>query len=232
LREADIEDTGELARIVNDHLPMLRELVHRPGSTWTVRFTSTTGRQEGITFRVQERRGVPYRYLALQRQSDGARVDLLWVTKGQLPAVRLVDAQGNALVTIGLRDLLAADAEQPLTPQDLLSLGVKAVALALLVWLGATVSRAVLTVLATLALLAMVLGLLAVGAGILAPFLSQLLARTGLRQEDLERILQIGQEELRRLLAEIIRFLQGCSSGEDLSRCLAPALQRQATASF
>jgi hypothetical protein len=234
-RRADLvlqeEEIGELARIVHDHIPTLRELVQKPGSTWTVWFPLPTGSQEGITFRVQEKRGVPYRSLQLQRESDRAQVDMLWTTKHQLPAVRLVKAQGDVIATVGLHDLLPADAGQPLTPQDLVSLGVKAVALGLLVWLGASVSRAVLSVLATLALLAMALGLLAVGAGIVAPFLGQLLARTGLRREDLDKLLQLGQEELRRLLAEVMRFLQGCS-GEDLARCLSPELQRQAATPF
>lgn len=172
------ESNVQLADVLDQHFTTLWELARNPGKQWKVSIPTSTG-PDVLTFVFQEKGNVPYRHVRLSRQSNGQAVDLLWGWKGSLPSVRLVDPAGNLVADIGFKDVVRESSDTgKLKPRDFLDIGVKAVAVGLAVWLGASVARVVLGAIAFLAFGTMVLGLLVIGVGILAPIASQLLEET------------------------------------------------------
>lgn len=155
-----------------------------------------------------------YRRVVAQRQSDGDIVEFHLETDGLSPKLVLRRrSNGQRVATIGFNDVARRsrlpEAHAQLTATDLLSIGTQVFAVALAIWLGASISRAVLGALAFIAFNAMVIGIILAAIGLLTPIVRALLDFVGLQTfGDATAFFRRVVDELRLLFDQVVSFLR------------------------
>jgi len=154
-------------------LERIRTLAKNPGEELSVNFPTVAGTEKTLIFSFQKKKGVAHPHLVIRRD-DGRRLSLLHEGRGPLPAIRFIGDDGKPLVSLG--DHLKRGWEaimDRLYGEDTIAIGIKAVALALAVWIGATIGKVVLAALAFVAFFAVVISLIFVGAAAIVTLLGK-----------------------------------------------------------
>jgi hypothetical protein len=139
-------DETQLANLVKQQLPRLKQLAQNPGTSLRIGIPNGRG-MEVLAFSLVDNGAKNYRHLRVVRESTGEAVNLLWGMKGLLPSIRVADDKGNTisrngrLLEIGFSDVSKSKGRQAL---DWIAIGVKVAAVAFALWLGAQIGRAIL----------------------------------------------------------------------------------------
>ncbi len=215
---ADIMLTGsdtELAETAGRQFSRLWDMTQNPGREVTVGF-SAAGTAEVLRMSFVKNQSADYSHLRIVRQSTGEAANLLWGLENFLPAIKLADDTGRPLVKDGREmavDFSSAKvvSESALASIDLLELGAKVAIIALAIWLGAAVGKAILAAIGFIAFNAMVLGLLVLALGAISPLLEKIGDITGWKVEDVKGFIESGTDRLKeffegsqRLLDEVL----------------------------
>ncbi|MEW6610110.1 MAG: hypothetical protein AB1352_00560 [Patescibacteria group bacterium] len=187
-------DEEKLAKILQGQLEKLNSLVQNQSQTLQVGI----GGGEILAFSVSND-NASYPHLKIVRESTGKAVHLLWGSKNLFPSIKFVEDSGEQLVEIGLNEVSGGD-----TPRDWLKTGIKVLALALVIWLGASIGKAILAAIAFLAFNAMVLALLVLAVAILA----WIADKFGWTTDDVYQFFKEAIEKLIEFLKEVADFLK------------------------
>jgi hypothetical protein len=200
-------DETQLANLVKQQLPRLKQLAQNPGTSLRIGIPNGRG-MEVLAFSLVDNGAKNYRHLRVVRESTGEAVNLLWGMKGLLPSIRVADDKGNTisrngrLLEIGFSDVSKSKGRQAL---DWIAIGVKVAAVAFALWLGAQIGRAILGAIAFLAFNAMVLGLLVAGFAVISPAIEWVLRNITL--QDVENFFGQLVNDIIRLFTEISQML-------------------------
>lgn len=199
------------AQNLHEHASRVLDLVQNPGTELRIGLGNGRG-AEVLRLSVQrETDRIPYRHVKVVRESTGETILLLWGIKDFLPSVKVCDTEGRTLrdaqgreMEFGFRDI--ARSRQTWNARDLLVTGVKVLAIAFAVWLGAQFGRLLLSGVAFVAFSAMVLGALFIAGGVLEPVFNFIRERVS--WEDVRRFLSQLVDEIIRLLREVADLLR------------------------
>lgn len=170
----------------------------------------TSAGTEILSFQLVRNRAANYPHLRVWRPKTGEHAN--FVFGGSLTSgitLRLTDDNGQVLRKNGqlLEFSLFDTRRRSRAPQDWIVPGIKIAALAFLVWLGAIITRGVAAAVGFVAFNLMVLGLLAVAAGITLPILRWFIDTSGLDWTSVKRFIEQTLEMLIALLQEVIDWL-------------------------
>jgi hypothetical protein len=212
-------DEAAIASTVRQQFPNLLELTQTPGKELSIGFYSESG-LEILNLSFQKDRAADYQHVRITGEGDGKRVHLLWGEKNLLPTLRLTDDVGNTLAVegkkleFGLFDVATLGRTKTLsttqfTAEDLISLGIKVTAVALAIWLGASVSKFIIGAIAFLAFNAMVLGLLAVAIGVVTPLIKWVLEKTDIKSvADVRNFFGKALHDIVQILQDSVELIQ------------------------
>ncbi len=199
----------ELVETAGGQFNRLWAMAQNPGREVTLGF-SEGGMQEVLRMSFVKNKSAEYHHLRVVRQSTGEAANLLWGLENFLPAIKLVDDSGRALVKNG-REIAVDFASTKIAAQsqsiDLLELGAKVAIIALAIWLGAAVGKAVLAAIGFIAFNAMVLGLVVLALGALSPLLEKIRDVTGWQAGDVKAFMEAGVERLKEFFGEARQLL-------------------------
>ena len=187
-------DDEQLARTVSGQLEILQTLVQNSSRILRVGI----GGSEVLAFSISQD-NASYPHLKIVRETTGKAVHLLWGSKNLFPSIKLVDDNGEQLVEVGLNEVSNGN-----TSRDWLKIGIKVLALTLVVWLGASIGKAILAAIAFLAFNAMVLALLVLAVAVLA----WIAEKFGWTIDDIYQFFKEAIEKLVEFLKEVIDFLK------------------------
>ncbi len=155
-----------------------------------------------------------YRRIVAQRQSDGDIVEFHLETDGLSPKLVLRRrSNGQRVATVGFSDVARRsrlpEERAQLTAANLLSIGTQVFAVALAIWLGASIGRAVLGALAFIAFNAMIIGIVLAAIGLALPFIRALLDFLGIQTlGDVTAFFRRVVDDLRLLFDQVVSFLR------------------------
>lgn len=209
--EPDIELTGNTTAdilVLKNQSSAIQAIASDASKKYVVKIPSTDA-QDYLTLQIVKNNAADYRHLRIKRYSDGEVINLLWGQEGIYPSVKLTDDRGNTLVkngqTLEFSFNLVADSESGSI--GWLKRGIKVLAIALAVWLGAKVIGWIISAIAFLAFNAMVVGLVIAGVAILTGLLKWLAELTGWTLDDITELFGRAVEELLTFFNEIIVYL-------------------------
>jgi len=170
----------------------------------------TSAGTEVLSFQLVRNEAANYPHLRVARPKTGAHAN--FVFGGSLAdgiMLRLTDDRGQTLRQDGqpLEFGLFDTRMRTRSPQDWIARGIKIADLAFLIWLGAVITRGVAAAVGFVAFNFIILGLLAVAAGVTLPILRWFIDRSGLDWESVKRFIEQTLETLIALLREVVDWL-------------------------
>lgn len=213
-QQADImlgESEADLVETAGRQFNRLWTMAQNPGREVTLGF-STGGAQEVLRMSFVKNQSADYTHLRVVRESTGEAANLLWGLENFLPAIKLADDTGQPLVknrreiAVDFGSAKAVSVSVPISI-DLLEIGAKVAIIALAIWLGAAVGKAVLAVIGFIAFNAMVLGLVVLALGAISPLLEKIGDLAGWKVEDVKGFIESGAERLKEFFAEAQELL-------------------------
>jgi len=209
--EPDIELTGNNTTniaLLKNQFTTLQDLASDASQKYVIEIPSN-GSRDYLTLQIIKNRAADYCHLRIKRYTDGEVVNVLWGQDGIFPSIKLTDDRGNTLVKnehpLEFSFNLVNDSESGSI--GWLKRGIKILAIALAVWLGAKVVGWIVAAVAFLAFNAMVIGLVIAGVTVLAGLLKWLAELTGWTIEDITELLGRAAEELLAFFDEIVANL-------------------------
>lgn len=201
-------DEEPIVRAVRGQYDVLKALAEDGTRQLRIVFPSSRG-QEVVRLHIVRGGAASYRHVRLVRESTGEVANLLWGREGVHPSIKLTDDAGRTLVRHGKPlefsfGLVRRDGQGP---QSWLELGIKIAAIALLVWLGASILKPIIAGIAFIAFNAMVIGIVVAGVAFLVGIVRWILDVTGWTMEDVAALFERTIDELRRFFREIINVL-------------------------
>ncbi|MCS7066619.1 MAG: hypothetical protein NZL85_10175 [Fimbriimonadales bacterium] len=176
---------------------------------FNIQFETSMG-TEILSFQLVRNHAANYPHLRVARPKTGEHAN--FVFGGSLSSgitLRLTNDSGELLRKNGqpVEFSLFDTRMRTRAPQDWIATGIKIAALAFLVWLGAVITRGVAAVVGFVAFNLIVLGLLAVAAGVTLPILRWFIDTSGLDWEGVRRFIEQTLETLVALLREVVDWL-------------------------
>lgn len=170
----------------------------------------TTAGSEILSFQLVRNGAADYPHLRVARPKTGEHAN--FVFGGSLSSgitLRLTDDRGQLLYRNGqpLEFSLFDTRMRTRSPQDWIATGIKIAALAFVIWLGAVITRGVAAAVGFVAFNFILLGLLAVAAGVTLPILRWLIDTSGIDWERVKRFIEQTLEMLVTLLQEVVDWL-------------------------
>lgn len=211
LPDAELTLSGDeqtIASGVRKQFQKIQQLYDNPGKEFVVEYQSgRSSKLLGLSF--TDNNAASYKHLLVRDINGNRSVNVTWGMKGIFPSIKFSDNSGNVLVINGTEMEFAIKSENGETssPKDWLTIGIKIFAVALAIWLGATVAKYIVAAVAFLAFNAMVIGLLLIGAAVLLPLLKLILNLTGWTINTITDLFSLSIELLLSLLLEIQAFI-------------------------
>lgn len=136
-------------------------------------------------------------------------VHILFGMKGIYSSIKFVDYRGNLLILSNhvMEFAIKKIENKKYTSIDWLNLGIKIIAYGLLIWLGATILKYVISSVAFIAFNAFVLGIVIAGVALIVPFIIWLLKTTGWTVNDVNYWFNRTVNEIINLSLDIQQFL-------------------------
>ncbi len=200
-------DENQIIASIKEGLKKIDELVNREGAKLRIGFNSENGFKV-LNFSFVANESASYKHLRILDETTEKAVNLVWGSKNLCPSVKFTNDFGQTLniqgreLEISFADVLS-DWER-LGKDDLFILGVKILA----IWLGASLSKLIISAIAFLAFNIMVLGLVIVSGMILLSILKWIIEKTGWTSEDVKAWVQATIEEIIKVINEVFQFLQ------------------------
>ena len=198
-------DPEQLARTLKEQFERLKTLAQNERQRVRILFPTATG-TEAVTMSIVAGGAALYRHVRIVRESSGEVANLLWGREGIHPSIKLADDAGRTLVKDGkpLEFSFGSVRREGRGPQSWLELGVKIAAIALLVWLGASILKPIVAAIAFIAFNAMVIGIVIFGVALLVGVIKWIAELTGWTLEDVAAFFRRTVEEMKQLLAEVV----------------------------
>jgi len=203
---------SQLSRLyppLRDRARPMQDLRQTASQPFNIQIETNTG-SEILSFQLVRNRAADYPHLRVARPKTGEVANLLFggsLTQGI--TLQMTDDAGQVLTKNGQRlEFSLFDARtRSRAPQDWIATGIKIAALAFLIWLGAVITRGVAAAIGFVAFNLMILGLLAVAAGVTIPILKWIINTSGLDWESIKRFIEQTLDTLITLLRDIIDWL-------------------------
>lgn len=204
LNNADLILTGsekEIASIVQNQYSLIDYLANNIGKEKVIAYYDN-GILKKLSLSIVKSKLVDYPYLKLTKKENNETVNILWGMEGIYPSLKFVDNDGKLIEKNGqlMEFAIKKTEDRDYSPIDWLKLGVKIFAYGLLIWLGATVLKYVVSAIAFVAFNALVLGILIAGITLIVPIVKWIIDHTGWTKESIK-------EMFNRTVSDIITFL-------------------------
>lgn len=210
-QRADIQLTGneeKLAETLKAQYERLKTLALSPGEQLRIACPTRSG-TEILALSIVAGGAASYRHVRLVKEPTGEVVNLLWGREGTHPSIKLTDDQGKTLVRDGrqMEFSFGLVRRNGTGPRSWLELGIKIAAIALLVWLGASILKPILAAIAFVAFNAMVIAIVIAGVAIFVLIVRWLLVLTGWTIEDVRTLSAKTPDEFARFQREVASAL-------------------------
>jgi hypothetical protein len=187
----------------------MRERQRRESEPLRLRVATTNG-EESLVFQLVRNGAGDYPHLRVYRPRTGEHANFVFGgSLSQGITLRLTDDQGRVLQRDGerLEFSLFDTRQRTRAPQDWIEQGIRIAALAFVVWLGAVLVRGIAAAVGFVAFNLIILGLLAVAAGVTLPILRWIVEQTGLDWESVRRFIEQTAQTIATLLRDIVNWL-------------------------
>lgn len=198
----------EIASAVKKQYPLLKSMVDNPGTEKTIAFRSSTGNPSFLKLSIVKDKLASYHHLRLQKD-NGEVANILWGMEGIYPSIKFTDNIGKTL------NINRTEMEFPLkstngslsTPIDWLILGIKILAAALLIWIGASVLKYVLAAIAFIAFNAIAIGAVVAGLAVIIPLIKWVIEKTGWTLSGISDFFEKTISDILQTLLEITNYI-------------------------
>lgn len=200
----------EIARTIAGQHSKLMTLAENPSKELRIGFRAGQI-DDALSLRILDGGASNYKHVRIVRESTGEVSNLLWGQENLFPSIKLTDNRGKTLIKDGKTlefSFRLADSTGS-GSRKWLEIGIKVLAIALAIWLGASIARVILAAIAFLAFNAMVIALLILGIGILVGITKWIAELTGWNLNNVAEFFQLTLEELKQFLREIIAVIGG-----------------------
>ncbi len=203
-------DEKTIAEKIKGQYQRLKSLYENPGKELTIAFPQG-GRYNYLKISFSRDNLADYPHLKLVNWATGEMTNVLWGREGLYPTIKFVDNSGKVIIKNGYR------LEFPITGTstvkrtssaiDWLILGLKVFAVALLIWLGFTIAKYIVSAIAFVAFNAMVIGLILVGLSVFIPLVEWILSIAGIKIDDVISIFALTVDLIVSTLIDIVTYL-------------------------
>jgi hypothetical protein len=198
----------ELAQTIKSQYTKLQALAENAGRQLRIAFPFDGG-QEVLRLTIVAGGAARYRHVRVERETTGEAANLLWGREGLYPSIKLTDDNGRTIVKDG-KDLefsFQLAQRKGRDPRSWLELGIKIAAIALLVWLGASILKPIVAAIAFIAFNAMVIGIAIAGVALLVVVVRWILDVTGWTLEDVRAMFERSMAEILQVLTNVVQNL-------------------------
>lgn len=200
---------NELANVVKSQYNILTDLARNPGKAKIIQ-VGEGAVSELLSLSFAKNDAGNYEHPRFVRLKTGEAGNLVWGFSGIIPTIKITDDNGNTLKADGV------PVEYPLEIStksrdisEIVVIGMKAAAIAFVIWLSAGITRAVLAAIGFIAFNAMVIGLIIASAAILIPIAEMILNYLGINSmEDVKRIFQSAVSDIAQTLKDLTNLLR------------------------
>lgn len=200
----------EVASAIQKQYGTLNYLAENIGKKKTIGF-SDNNELRILTFSFQKNDLASYPYLQITDNKTNRNVNILWGMEGIYPSIKFADNSGETLVINNTEMEFALNPSlyslEVNSPTDWLLLGIQIFALALIIWLGASISKYIISAISFLAFNALVLGLLFASLSIIIPLIKTILGITNWNLDTIRNLFDKAIEELLLILLNIRNFI-------------------------
>ncbi len=208
-----LEGTEEdVAKSVQDKYDLLKSLYDNPGKELTIGFVQD-GTYNVLKLSFVKDNIVSYPHLKLVNTRTGEVANVVWGVDGLYPSIKFVDNSGRTIVKNGralefpLKTSSSKRVNEIDSPSDWILIGIKVFAVALLLWIGFSVVKYIVSAIAFVAFNAMVIGLVLAGLGIVVQVIKWILDRTGITLDDVIEFFRRTIEEIINILRDVIGYI-------------------------
>ncbi len=208
-----LEGTEEdVAKSIQDKYDMLKSLYDNPGKELTIGFVQD-GTYNVLKLSFVNDDIVSYPHLKLVNTRTGEVANVVWGIDGLYPSIKFVDNSGRTIVKNGrtlefsLKISSSKRVNEINSPSDWILIGIKVFAVALLLWIGFSVVKYIVSAIAFVAFNAMVIGLVLAGLGIVVQVIQWILDRTGITLDDVIEFFRRTIEEIINILRDVIGYI-------------------------
>ena len=187
----------------------MRDRARKESEPLRLRIATANG-DESLVFQLVRNDASDYPHLRVFRPRTDEHANFVFGgSLSQGITLRLTDDRGRVLQRDGerLEFSLFDTRQRTRAPQDWIEQGIRIAALAFLVWLGAVLVRGVAAAVGFVAFNLIILGLLAVAAGVTLPILRWIVDETGLDWESVRRFIEQTAQTIATLLREVVDWL-------------------------
>lgn len=151
-----------------------------------------------------------YRHVRVVRETTGEAVNLVWGREGVYPSIKLADDSGRTIIKDArpLEFSFGLARREGTGPRSWLELGIQIAAIALLVWLGASILKPIVAAIAFIAFNAMVIGIAIAGVSLFVALVQWILNVTGWTMEEGRAMFERSIEEIAQSLREVTENLR------------------------
>ncbi len=214
LTHSDDEHTlaSQLNRLyqpLSDRARPMQDSRQKASQPFNIQIETNAG-PEMLSFQLVRNQAANYPHLRVVRPKTGEVANFRFggsLTEGI--TLQMTDDTGQVLTKNGqrLEFSLFDTRARTRAPEDWIAKGIKIAALAFVIWLGAVITRGVAAAVGFVAFNLMILGLLAVAAGVTIPILKWIIDTSGLDWERIRRFIEQTLNTLITLLRDIMDWL-------------------------
>lgn len=198
----------EIAATVKKQYPLLKSIVDNPEKEKTIGFRTTDGEASFIKISVVKDRLASYHHVRLQK-ANGETAHLLWGMDGIYPSIKFTDNNGKTLI-INRTEMefpLKSSTGSVSSPTDWLTLGIKVLAAALVIWIGASILKYILAAIAFIAFNAMAIGAVMIGVSLIAPVINWIIDKTGWTLSGISAFFERAVSDILAILMDITNYI-------------------------
>lgn len=200
----------EIAQAVQNKHSVIQDLYDNPGKELKIGFLQEHNYN---TLKISFIRSnlASYNHLRLVNTQTNEIANVLWGRYGLNPTIKFVDNYGNVITKNGkpLEFTLSVPAKlnKVNSPADWIIAGIKIFGIALLLWIGFSIAKYVVSAIAFIAFNAMAIGLVLAGLGIVIEIIQWILGTTGITMNDVVSFFQKAISSIVNLLIDVMNYL-------------------------
>ncbi|MEJ5352639.1 MAG: hypothetical protein WHS65_13710 [Melioribacteraceae bacterium] len=208
---ADLILTGsekEIASKIKEQYSLIEFLANNINKEKTIAYYDN-GQLKKLSLSIVKDKLASYPYLRITKKESNESVNILWGMDGIYPSLKFVDNTGKLIEKNGhvMEFALKKTEDKDYSPTDWLKLGIKIFAYGLLIWLGATVLKYVVSAISFIAFNALVLGIVIAGITLIVPIIKWLINLTGWKKEDIKDMFNKTINDILAFLLDVQKYL-------------------------
>lgn len=198
----------EIASKVKNQYALIEDMVKNFGKEKIIAYSDNNSIKK-LSLSIIKDKLANYPYLRIKNMDNNESVNILWGIDGFSPSLKFVDDNGNILVKDNkkMEFALRKTVRREYSSLDWLELGIKIFAVALLIWLGATVLKYVIAAIAFVAFNTLVLGIIIAGLALIVPVIKWIIQMTKWSLVDIKFMFFRPVEDLKLLLYKVQGYL-------------------------